>query len=330
MSALPHPAGQVLYFGKVPSRGDFVRSMAGSALIHSIDQWMSQTMALMAQDDQRWKLVYDAAAPAHFAILGPQSGAGLVGHVVASQDTSGRRFPFVAASSFEVIEPAVFIPYSPQALTPVWQRLEGFVRQAVKAEDFAQVQEALMHQPPDLSVRFGGLRDQYKSFALMNAIDRIEAAISTPAAPVSIRQTMLALGMLLQPVMSQGHAELSKGLVLPLPRDAMQLPHLLTLWVDLVARFFRRTSAELAIFVTTHRDQPVLVMGFHGASPATLRTVFDPDASRSDNVAITDAAWVEDWIGTDYGLRKLSNHLRDPSLSLAAAVDMFRETFLGE
>ena len=71
-------------------------------------------------------------------------------------------------------------------------------------------------------------------------------------------------------------------------------------------------------------------MGFHGASPATLRSAIDVDACRDNNVAVTQAEWVEDWIGNDYGLRKLSNHLRDPSLSLAAAVDMFRETFLGE
>jgi type VI secretion system protein ImpM len=74
----------------------------------------------------------------------------------------------------------------------------------------------------------------------------------------------------------------------------------------------------------------VLVMGFHGASPATLRSVIDSQLSASDNVDVTAAEWVEDWIGDDYGLRKLSNHLRDPSLSLAAAVDLFRETFLGE
>ncbi len=329
MSTLAHPTGQVLYFGKLPSRGDFVRSTAGSALIHSIDQWMSQTMALMAED-ARWKIVYDAASPVHFAILGAQSHAGLVGHLMASQDASGRRFPFVTASSFEVQEPSVFIPYSPQALTPVWLRLEAIVRQARRAEDFAEVQDMLSNQPPDLDVRFGGLREQYRNFAQMNTIDRLEAAVSPAGAPISFRQTLLALGMLLQPVMSQGHGDLSKGLVLPLPRDAMQLPHVLTLWVDLIARFFRRTNAELAIFVTTQREQPVLVMGFHGASPATLRTVLDAEACQAENVAVTDAQWVEDWIGTDYGMRKLSNHLRDPSLSLAAAVDLFRETFLGD
>jgi type VI secretion system protein ImpM len=320
---------QALYFGKLPSRGDFVRSSAGSALIHSIDQWMSQTMELLAEE-VRWKIVYDAAAPVHFAILGAQSNAGLVGHMAASQDSSGRRFPFVMAASFEVPDPLAFLPYSPQALSPLWGRLDAQVRQALQAEDFAQVQDQLTAEPLEMEVRNEVLREGYKNFAQLLTLERFEATVSPPGEPISFRQTALALGLLLQPVLSQGHADLSKGLVLPLPRDPMQLPNALTLWVDLVTRFFKRTSAETAIFVTTHGEQPVLVMGFHGASPATLRSVIDAEFCRADNVAVTEADWVEDWIGSDYGLRKLSNHLRDPALSLAAAVDMFRETFLGE
>lgn len=320
---------QALYFGKLPSRGDFVRSVAGSALIRSIDQWMSQTIELLAEEP-RWKIVYDAAAPVHFAILGAQSNAGLVGHMAASQDASGRRFPFVMAASFEVPDPAAFLPYCPQALSPLWGRFDAQVRQALKAEDFAQVQEQLIAQPVVLETRPEVLLESYKNYAQLLTLERFEAAVSPPGEPISFRQTVLALGLLLQPVLSQGHTELNKGLLLPLPRDPMQLPHALTLWVDLITRFFRRTPAETAIFVTSHGTQPVLVIGFHGASPATLRSVIDTEFCRADNVAITEAEWVEDWIGSDYGLRKLSNHLRDPSLSLAAAVDMFRETFLGE
>lgn len=320
---------QALYFGKLRSRGDFVRSSAGSALIHSIDQWMSQTLELLAEDS-RWKIIYDAAAPVHFAILGSQSNAGLVGHIAPSQDASGRRFPFVLAASFEVPSPAEFLPYSPQALSPMWGRLDATARQVLEADDFTRVQEPLSTQDIEFETRGPVLREAYKEFAQTHTLERLEAQMSTPDTPVSLRQTALALGLLLQPVLSQGHGDMSKGLLLPLPRDPLQLPHVLTLWADLVTRFFKRTTAEIGIFVTTHGPQPVLVMGFHGASPGTLRSVIDTEACRSDNVWVAEAQWVEDWIGSDYGLRKLSNYLRDPSLSVAAAVDMFRETFLGE
>jgi type VI secretion system protein ImpM len=334
MSTQAMSTGQVLYFGKVPSRGDFVRSTGGSALIQHIDQWLSQTMALMAQDP-RWKIAYDAAEPVHFAILGPQSHVGLVGHLSASRDASGRRFPFVAAVSFDVPEPFNFIPHSPQALAPLWQRLNTVVGTALHDEDFANVQVMVGTEPLDVGFDADSTADAYAAFTRTTTIERLEATLPFPALtaadePFSFRQTALALGLLLQPVISQGASGMNKGLALPLPRDAALLPQVLTLWVDLVSRFFRRTNAELALLVTVQRKQPLLVLGFQGASPATLRSALDAQACQDVNVDVAQARWVEEWVGSDYGLRKLSNHLRDPSLSLAAAIDMFRETFFGD
>lgn len=326
--------GQVVYFGKLPCRGDFVRSVAGSALIQSLDQWMSQTMEQLA-DDPRWKLIYDAAQPVHFIIQGAQGPAGLVGHLAMSQDASGRRFPFVMAAAFDAPESEPLFPLSPMALQPVWMTLESQVGRALQAEDFGQLQASLTSMRLSLEDGPDGRRldwrERYARFTRDTSLEQFEAMVSPSGAlPVSMRQTLLALGLLLQPVLTQGPAGLSKGLVLPLPAEATTLVSALTLWVDLVGRFFKRTHAEIALFVTRHGGCPVLVIGFQGASATTLRSVIDDGACRVDNVAVTDAVWVEDWIAGDYGLRKLSNHLLAPTLSLAAALDLFREIILGE
>ncbi len=60
MSATPSASHELVYFGKLPSRGDFVRSAHHSALIEHLDRWQSQTMERLATDP-RWKLRYDAA-----------------------------------------------------------------------------------------------------------------------------------------------------------------------------------------------------------------------------------------------------------------------------
>lgn len=323
------PTGQPIYFGKVPSRGDFVRSSAGSALIHSLDRWMSQTMEMISSD-VRWKHVYDSAHPVSFAILGAHSPVGLMGHLLASQDASGRRFPFVLACAFDVQDPVAFLPCSPEALHPVWQLMASGAGAAHQAGDFSHGHDLMTALPLDVDTRADGLRQRHQAYAQRHSIASFEAAIGLAEQGFSFRQTALALGMLLQPVLSQGHGELRKALVLPLARDPSHRAHSLTVWFDLVARFFKRTAAEVAVMATVHEQQPVLVLGFRGASAATLCTVLDPQRSQQENVAIAEAQWVEDWIGGDYGLRKLSNYLRDPSLSLAAASQVFRETFLGE
>ncbi|HSI57187.1 MAG TPA: type VI secretion system-associated protein TagF [Ideonella sp.] len=320
---------QAYYFGKVPSRGDFVRSTPGSALIQSIDQWLSQAMEMLSED-VRWKITYDTASAIQFAILGTRSPSGLVGHLMASQDASGRRFPFTTMASFDVPQPQAFLARSPLALSRIWQRMEAAARAAHGATDFASAQEQIAELTMELTVQAQAFEQPYRDFKARITIDRLERLLAAGGDAVSVRQTLLALGMLLQPVLTQGHAEMSKGLVLPLPQDALQLPFVLTLWIDLIGRFFKRSDTELGLFVTQHAGRRLLVLGFHGASPSTLRNVLDPDLCLSENVAVSQAQWVEDWIGTDYGLRKLSNYLRDPELSLAQAVDTFGETFLGD
>lgn len=329
MSTAATPKGQPVYFGKVPSRGDFVRSGAGSALVHSLDRWLSQTMSLMSSDP-RWKHVYDAASPVSFAILGAQSTVGLAGHLSVSQDASGRRFPFVIACAFEVQEPHGFLPYCAEALHPSWQLMASSTSAAKQAQDFGPAHDMMSSLPLDVDARPEPLRQRHTAYAQRQSIASFEALVGAEQTGFSFRQSALALGMLLQPVLSQGAGELRKALILPLAVDPLHRGPSVTVWLELVARFFKRTAAEVAVMTTLHGSKPVLVIGFRGASPNTLCTVLDPQRSLSDNVAIADAQWVEDWIGGDYGLRKLSNYLRDPSLSLAAASQVFRETFLGE
>ena len=102
-------AATVGYFGKVPSRGDFIKGSDNPALIKTLDDWLARAMDLLASD-ARWKLSYDALAPLHFAIIGPRRRHAIAGHIVASSDQSSRRFPFLMMSTLEVSEPAEFVP----------------------------------------------------------------------------------------------------------------------------------------------------------------------------------------------------------------------------
>ena len=80
-------AATVGYFGKVPSRGDFIKGSDNPALIKTLDDWLARAMDLLASD-ARWKLSYDAMAPLHFAIIGPRRRHAIAGHIVASSDQS--------------------------------------------------------------------------------------------------------------------------------------------------------------------------------------------------------------------------------------------------
>lgn len=317
----------VLYFGKLPSRGDFVRSAHHASVIQSLDQWQAQAMERLSTDP-RWKLVYDQSPAVQFAILGLRSRVGLAGHWLASQDASGRRFPFITAGVFEVGDQLDFIQHGPLVLARLWARLDQVARVAHAATDLAHAQASLT-APIGLDLNLGGARLELNDFLDTHTVASLEQMLAASGARVSVRQTLLALGLLLQPVMAQGAGKLHKGLRLPLAADAGLRWPVACFWLSLILGFFTRVDAELGLFVTTHAAHPEMILGFQGASAASLCAVIDPEALQRDTVDVTQADWVEDCIEGDYGLRKLSNYLLDPALSLAQALRTFEEIFRG-
>lgn len=318
---------QAVYFGKLPARGDFVRSATGGSLIHKLDTWMSQTLELMAQDT-RWKLTYDAARPVHFTILGPDHRMGLAGHLAASRDTSGRRFPFLRATAFDVSDPGGWLADFPMTLMPVWQRQQQDVQAVVQTDRFSdslltgtgsalQIQPSRGHKP-------------YADFSKASTLAQLTELLTGNGPAHDACQTMMALGMLLQPVRHQGTAGLSKGIMLPLPPSPEHQALVMSLWSSLIAPFFKASHVELAFLACSHPQGCVLIVDFHGLSPVSLRAALDPDFGLQQTVSLAQADWVEPWVGNDFGLRKLSNLLRDPSLSWSYATSMFHETFLAE
>lgn len=327
MSAASTSATELLYFGKVPSRGDFVRSGQHTTLITSLDKWQSQTMDRLAMDP-RWKLIYDAAAAMPFAILGTQSPVGLAGHWLASQDGSGRRFPFITAAAFDLAQPRDFAVLGPVALSRLWARLEQVAWVAHAAVDLAHAQASLSGSL-GVDVHPATARAAFDDFLAAHSVASLEQMLAASGTRLSLRQATLALGMLLQPAMAQGTAKLSKVLCLPLVNDAALKGPVASYWLALILGFFNRHAVELGLFMTQLDGRPYMAVGFQGASATTLHTVIDPNLLRDQGVSLLESDWVEDEVESDYGLRKLSNYLRDPGLSLAQALSTYREVFLG-
>lgn len=325
-----------LYFGKLPERGDFVRSDRHHPVMQSLDDWLSRTMERLAPDP-RWKMTYDAAPCVDFAIVGARGGKALVGHWLASQDASGRRFPFVAASVIEVDAPARFVPQAPLALLPEWRELSSVSRLGVSPESVPDARDEgellgagpLLRPPSQLTLSLAASDERLEAFMSQHSVVSFEQMLAAAGSRLSVRQALLALGLLLQPVMTQGAQRLHKVLCLPLPRDVGLQADVAAFWLSLVAGFFERTDTELSIFMVTGTAPPVLVLGFQGASAATLHAVIDPEVRERDAVTLDSAEWVESCVDEDWGLKKLSNYLKDPGLSLHQARQTYREVFMG-
>jgi type VI secretion system protein ImpM len=308
------------YFGKLPARSDFVKVAHDGPVMGMLDDWLAHVMCKLPSDP-RWKLNYDAMAPVNFAFVGPSRRHAVAGHLVASRDRAGRRYPFLMMRTLDVPDPAGFVAGCPIAFGPLWAYFETMAPQVLAADEPAPHLQAIT----DASVALGECDGSLAAFLATGTISSLGAllGVGDPS------RLILALGLLLQPVMHSKPAALHKSLLLPLPGDAAMRSVAAAFWLELIAPFVRRVDYDLALFLTQQDGKPALVIGFCGAAGETLRAIIDPVAGNEQQVRFADTGWVDEQLGIDIDVRALASYLDQPQLPLRMARELFLKTFIG-
>ncbi len=313
------------YFGKVPSRGDFIRSSHSADLVGTLDRWITQAMEQLS-GDPRWKLVYDTATPVDFAFVGPRSGAAIAGQLQPSRDSSDRRFPFVTAGSVDVTAAPHFAARSPMAFARVWSRLQAVGARCIATNDVASLQGELAGMQLDVACDAGAYEAPWRDYLEIATMAQLDEQIARAGHQASVRQMLLGLGLLLEPVRSQPSQPIGKGLLLPMVPDRLQGALLSALWLQIVLSFIETTDAEIGLLLP-QSDPAHLLLCFNSACARGLAAALDRRAVPDHFVDLRESQWVEDCVRDQSRLQLLSDHLRDPQLSLRRALETFNETF---
>ncbi|MBA5608406.1 type VI secretion system-associated protein TagF [Duganella sp. FT3S] len=315
-------ATRVGYFGKIPTRSDFIKAVDNPALAALLDQWLAEVMNLLTLNP-RWKQHYDALRPLPFAFVGNRSRRAIAGHILSSGDQSQRRYPFLVMSALEVHEPAMFLARSPLVLAPLWEALAPLAAEVPVADDPAAALHALAATVVELDPHDPDHETAFTRFLDGHDLASLQAMLAN--APV--RQILLALGLLLQPVKADGQASLDRSLALPLPNERRHRYLVAAFWLDLMRPFLRPGEFELCLFFADLGEQYVLVVGFNGAAPETLQAVIDPQCVDEQQITLYEADWVEQYVDADQRVHKLAAYLEQGQLSLRSAHALFHETF---
>lgn len=324
-------ARQLSYFGKIPARGDFIKGSYNPHVFKILDNWLSQTMELMAED-AHWKSIYDRTPPVRFVCLGSRSKLAIAGGLVASRDAAQRRYPLVMAAPLEVGQALDFMAGAPLLLQSYWHAsLEAGARLAAGEGDADAELRQLDGMQFPIQPAFAGTAEHaaYAAFTRDYSLLRLEQMLNHPGQAVSVRRVILALGLLLQPVMASAVSHLDKGLTLPLPADGRHEGLVAALWLDFISRFLRRADFELAVFLGEIQGRRRLVVGFNGLSARSLQSVVHPQVYAEHNIDVDNAEWVEDSVHSNYALYKLVSYLEQPQLPLEIVLGAFREVFIG-
>lgn len=318
----------LIYFGKLPSRGDFVRSQNGSAVINTLDRWISACLEQLAADAD-WKRHFDAMPAVLFAFAGSRNPSLLVGRLASSEDSSGRRFPFLVAGSVRTESPLAFLPGLPLAMHGAWLEMELLMRDARHATEITQalarIEVTPLRAEQDAETLTAKLRAHFES-ATIGGLERMLAESGNRCV---VRHTIAALGLLLSPLLTSSSQGANQGLALPLPEDNHSASFVSAFWLSLVTPFLARGDHEISLMRSRLAGRQQLIVSFSGASPRALEAIFNPSLAFEANIDLCQAEWVEDYLPGDYALTKLSSYLEHPDLSLSQALITFGEVFLG-
>lgn len=296
----------VAYFGKLPSRPDFVKGGDHHQLSTLLDEWIAATMAALAANP-RWKQHYDAFEPMDFAFVGPRSAHAIAGHLRASSDQSLRRFPFILMTVIEVDGRKNLLSDYPQLFSAFW-------------EDAGRAAALNRELGAALPVS-GGAPEAASDLA------SLEQLLGAGGSRFNVRGIMMGIGLLLQPFRWSGSQRLDRSIVLPLPQEPAAQNSTAAFWLSLIAPFVRDAEVELALFLTRRGGRPVLAVSFSGASPSALQAMIDPEFAAQHQITFDDTAWVDEMIQQDGAVLRLGACLEQGSLSLQAARQVFLDTF---
>lgn len=316
-------------FGKIPSRGDFIKGPGQHQLISVLDRWLSQGMERLSEDP-RWKTAYDTACAVDFAFVGARSRLSVVGHLRPSLDSSGRRFPFITAAAIER-DDALMFRCAPVGMAHSYASLARIADAAVAGGDVAELLADLdsVNCAADFDTALES--DPLGNFVRRSSLESLAGMVSAKSVD-AVRRIILAIGLLMRPALGQGSISIDKEIVLPLPADERNRNLVAGLWLYLLTAFLRRTMVELQVVIERRIDSPRLIVGFNGSSPDTLVAALSPEFSAERIIPLIDPEWIEEQgaVIHDYGVAKLSSYLVQPHISLEQAVTTFREVFLGE
>jgi|GEM_PF-2115879 len=222
-------------FGKLPIHGDFIRHNVQCGETVAFENWVQEGVSLVTRKHPgTWPEVYRNFPPLNFVLVGEEQQRTLAGALVASQDRSGRPYPFsvlLASDDHLLREMQSLVPHifqnffqeTAEIITAKWNH-EPLTRLTGRVDGISRRDTGLTRRQL-LDSQIAPLREITLGEFWQSAFSG-----GNKPTPVQLFSTLIDT---LKTVLRRGPSRISWGLRLPLPESGE--PRLLVMfWLQLI------------------------------------------------------------------------------------------------
>ncbi|MGP5209302.1 type VI secretion system-associated protein TagF [Psychrobacter alimentarius] len=319
----------LIYFGKLPARGDFIRARAHIDVTNAIDEWVSQALAI--SDKIFNEYLIDTANTnnptfLNFSHVDTRLNEVITGVLVPSHDSGNRNYPLIGFGVQHIDKPKNWMNYLPVKSSSLWNDTYENLSMAKSQTDSAQVMDYLNRS--QLSID-NSASTYYYDF--INTTTLHDIAIMMDIDKSQLIQQIIATGLLFLPTFTKGFSGLNKTICWSLPPAQDSAIYMATFWHDLINGFYQPHQLYLNTYIyrTTHGYR--LLLNFSKPDGRILEQISTNEAPYPEDwVVLANSDWTQSYIDEDIGLTRFNKILLQDSLYLYDTRQLFKKTFLAQ
>lgn len=315
---------QMMYFGKIPARGDFIRANVPVQIAAVLDNWISQGLELLVADPE-WKAKYDATSPIDFLFTRTRSRQAIAGSIISSHDQTERRYPFSVFTVWDNLPAGTFAQRSPLLLGRYWGRTSAWATAARSPADPVRTLLEIEEEGPVAELRPDAYEAIYGDFLELFTSTRLAECLDIDER--QLRRTILGLAILLNPIRTNAGGTMYRGFSLPLPEDPLYEGLTGAFWMELIGTFLGQGDFEIALYRYRRGVARTCVLNLAGPTARTFQALFEGPGADDAIIDLGAADWVDDQAHMDYAVQYLHDSLGATTPSLRRVTQLFKEIF---
>lgn len=319
----------LIYFGKLPARGDFVRARAHISETNAIDEWVSQALAIsdkLFSDRLTDNEDSNALTFLNFSHVNTRTNEVITGVLVPSHDSSYRNYPLIGFGVLHLDKPKNWMNYLPVKSLDLWNDIFETLSMAKSQTDNVHLMEYLNHS--QLTINANASTHYYD---FINTTTLNDIAISMGIDKSQLIQQIIATGLLFLPTFAKGFHGLNKIICWSLTADKESAIHMATFWHDLIHGFYQPHQLYLNTYIYRVANGYRLLLSFSKPDGRILEQISANNMLHPEDwVVIANSDWTQGYIDEDIGLTRFNRILLQDNLYLYDTRQLFKKTFLAQ